>query len=102
MSVSEAPSKPRSANMCVAAEAIASLVVEGGRVVAVEPVSGPVPDRTLTPGFVDLQVNGLDDVDVADPGDRWPRLDGLLAAGGVTTWCPTLVTAPIDAYPARL
>lgn len=80
----------------------AAVVVEGGRVVAVEPVSGPVPDRTLAPGFVDVQVNGLEDVDVADVGDRWPRLDELLAAGGVTTWCPTLVTAPLDAYPDRL
>ena len=80
----------------------ASVVVEDGRVVAVEPASGPAPDRTLAPGFVDVQVNGLDDVDVADAGDRWGRLDELLAAGGVTTWCPTLVTAPLDAYRARL
>jgi N-acetylglucosamine-6-phosphate deacetylase len=80
----------------------ASVVVDAGVVTAVEPVSGQVPDRTLAPGFVDLQVNGLDDVDVAEAGERWPRLDGLLAAGGVTTWCPTLVTAPLQAYPARL
>jgi N-acetylglucosamine-6-phosphate deacetylase len=78
--------------------------VEGGLVVGVEPVpaGAEVPERILAPGFVDLQVNGLDDVDVADAGERWPRLERLLAAGGVTTWCPTLVTAPLDAYPARL
>jgi N-acetylglucosamine-6-phosphate deacetylase len=80
----------------------AVVVVEDGRIAAVEPVSPPVPERTLAPGFVDLQVNGLDDVDVAEAGERWPRLDRLLAAGGVTTWCPTLVTAPLDAYPGRL
>ena len=80
----------------------AAVVVDGGRISAVEPVAGAVTDRTLAPGFVDLQVNGLDDVDVAEPDDRWSRLDGLLAAGGVTTWCPTLVTAPPEVYPARL
>src|SRR4051812_7871232 len=82
----------------------AAVDVEDGRVVGVERVhSGiQVPDRTLAPGFVDLQVNGLDDVDVAEAGERWPVLDRLLAAGGVTTWCPTLVTAPLDGYSARL
>jgi len=80
----------------------AAVEVDGGLVVGVEPVDGPVPERILAPGFVDLQVNGLDDVDVAEAGERWPHLDRLLAAGGVTTWCPTLVTAPLEAYPARL
>jgi N-acetylglucosamine-6-phosphate deacetylase len=80
----------------------AAVVVEDGRVAAVEAVGGAVPDHILAPGLVDLQVNGLDDVDVAEAGERWPRLDRLLAAGGVTTWCPTLVTAPLEAYPARL
>jgi N-acetylglucosamine-6-phosphate deacetylase len=81
----------------------AAVDVEDGRVVGVEQVPGgvQVPDRTLAPGFVDLQVNGLDDVDVAEAGERWPRIERRLAAGGVTTWCPTLVTAPLDAYPAR-
>jgi N-acetylglucosamine-6-phosphate deacetylase len=82
----------------------AAVDVEDGRIVGVEPVPGgtAVPDRTLAPGFVDLQVNGLDDVDVAEAGERWPHLDRRLAAGGVTTWCPTLVSAALDAYPARL
>ena len=82
----------------------AAVVVEDGRIEAVERVPGGVhvPDRTLAPGLVDLQVNGLDDVDVAEAGERWPHLDRLLAAGGVTTWLPTLVTSPLDAYPARL
>ncbi|HYI62618.1 MAG TPA: amidohydrolase family protein [Acidimicrobiales bacterium] len=77
--------------------------VDGGRIVSVAPTTGPVPDRVLAPGFVDLQVNGIDDVDVAgaDPAG-WERLDRLLAAQGTTTWCPTLVTAPLDAYPGRL
>ncbi|MBK9178185.1 MAG: N-acetylglucosamine-6-phosphate deacetylase [Acidimicrobiales bacterium] len=79
------------------------VVVDDGTIVAVGPTAGPVPDRTLAPGFVDLQVNGIDDVDVAHAaGTDWARLDELLARQGVTTWCPTLVTAPLDAFDAPL
>ena len=60
-------------------------------------------DGVLTPGFVDLQVNGIDDVDVAGAdGDDWSRLDELLFAQGTTTWLPTLITAPLDWYAAPL
>jgi N-acetylglucosamine-6-phosphate deacetylase len=53
----------------------------------------------LVPGFVDLQCNGIDDVDVASAsGTEWDHLDARLLAGGVTTWCPTLITAPLDHY----
>ncbi|HEU5150473.1 MAG TPA: amidohydrolase family protein [Iamia sp.] len=75
-----------------------------GRIASVVPTTGPVPDRILAPGFVDLQVNGVDDVDVAaarTPAD-WDRLDELLAAQGTTTWLPTLVTAPLEAYADRI
>ena len=78
--------------------------VDGGRITSVVPTTGPVPDRILAPGFVDLQVNGVDDVDVAaatSPAD-WDRLDALLAAQGTTTWLPTRVTAPLEAYGPRI
>ncbi len=74
-------------------------VDERGRVVAVVPGPGPTPHHTLVPGLIDLQVNGHDDVDVSSArGEDWERLDALLLAQGVTAWCPTLVTAPLDAY----
>jgi len=78
--------------------------VEEGRITSVVPTTGPVPDRILAPGFVDLQVNGVDDIDVAAAATAadWDRLDALLAAQGTTTWLPTLVTAPLEAYAARL
>jgi len=77
--------------------------IDRGRIVTVAPTSGPVPPRTLAPGFVDLQVNGVDDVDVAHARDSdWTRLDALLLAQGVTTWVPTLVTAPLDSFAAPL
>src|SRR5262245_56598992 len=81
----------------------AVVAIDGGRIVAIEPTSGPVPDRTLAPGFVDLQVNGIGAVDVAAAeGGDWDELDRALLAQGVTTWCPTLVTAPLDSYAAPL
>jgi N-acetylglucosamine-6-phosphate deacetylase len=74
-----------------------------GLITHVAAATGAVPDLTLTAGFVDLQVNGIDDVDVAHASDAdWARLDALLAEQGTTTWCPTLVTAPLTAYSSRL
>jgi N-acetylglucosamine-6-phosphate deacetylase len=64
---------------------------------------GAAADRVLVPGLIDLQVNGIDDVDVAHAsGPAWAALDRALLAQGVTAWCPTLVTAPLETYPAAL
>ena len=76
----------------------AEVVVEGGLVAEVRPATGAVPDVVLVPGFVDLQVNGIGGVIVADAaGADWDELDRSLLAQGVTTWCPTVVTAPLEA-----
>jgi N-acetylglucosamine-6-phosphate deacetylase len=80
----------------------AEVTVDDGIIAAIEPCS-TAPDRTLSPGFVDLQVNGVDDLDVAAArGDDWDRYDELLFPTGVTTWCPTLVTAPLEDMARRL
>jgi N-acetylglucosamine-6-phosphate deacetylase len=72
--------------------------------------SGPAPagavnagPALLAPGFIDLQVNGVDDVDFfsADP-DGWRRAGSAQLEEGVTAYCPTLVTAPLDEYGAAL
>ncbi len=77
--------------------------LDGDRIAAVAATTGAVPDRILAPGLVDVQVNGIDDVDVASAeGGDWERLDRFLLAQGVTTWCPTLVTAPLERYAAPL
>jgi N-acetylglucosamine-6-phosphate deacetylase len=76
----------------------AEVVVEGGLIVETRSATAAVPDVVLVPGFVDLQVNGIGDVDVASArGADWDRLDQALLAQGVTTWCPTIVTAPFGA-----
>lgn len=53
----------------------------------------------LAPGFIDLQVNGIGDIDFGTADEAgWRAALRTLAAHGVTSACPTLVTAPLDAY----
>ncbi|MFN8036252.1 MAG: hypothetical protein U0V73_09990 [Acidimicrobiia bacterium] len=70
------------------------------------PPSGDVIDGrgvVLAPGFVDLQVNGVDDVDFASATpEQFERAGRSLAAHGVTAYCPTVCTAPLDEYPRML
>ena len=60
-------------------------------------------DALLVPGFIDLQVNGIDDVNVASADDvQWQCLNQLLLKSGVTSWCPTLVSASKDSLALSL
>jgi len=69
----------------------------------VHPCEGEPTYDLVAAGFIDLQVNGHDDVDVATTDQAgWTRLGGLLAAQGVTSWCPTLITAPLDVLDQRI
>ena len=78
--------------------------IEDGRIRAVGPAPASPPERIIAPGFIDLQVNGHQEIDVARAVTEadWERLDHLLITQGVVAWCPTLVTAPLDAYMAPL
>jgi len=91
----------------------ATVTIDAGRIVAIdldENTGGSSEDpgvEILAPAFVDLQVNGVDDVDVwatAAAGDdaAWDRMNESLIARGVGTWCPTLVTASTDDYRAAV
>ena len=81
----------------------AAVRVADGIITGVDPFDGPGDHHLLSPGFVDLQVNGCDDVDVANAdGADWDRLDALVLAQGTTTWCPTLVTQRLDRFDAAL
>ena len=84
------------------------LALEDGVVVeegldAVPPDAQQLGDVLLEPGFVDLQVNGIGDVDfwAADP-DAWRRAGERLLSTGLTSYLPTLATAPLDEYDAGL
>jgi N-acetylglucosamine-6-phosphate deacetylase len=79
------------------------VVMDGGVIVEIRPTTGAVAHEVLAPGFVDLQMNGIGAVDVAEADDDgWEGLDAALLAQGVTTWCPTLVTAPLAETEASL
>lgn len=62
-----------------------------------------VGDVLFSPGFVELQVNGIGDVDfwTAEP-DGWVRAGTNLIESGVTSYLPTLVSAPRHRYAAGL
>src|SRR4051794_3924323 len=76
---------------------------ERGLISDVGPATGVTPAVTLVPGFVDVQVNGIDDIDVASArGDDWRRLGDLLLDQGVTSWCPTLVTMAKERFASPL
>jgi len=79
-----------------------AVTVDDGLIVAVEH-EPDAPARILCPGFVDMQVNGIGPIDVATAdGSDWDELDTQLLAQGVTTWCPTLVSAPLSRIDAAL
>jgi len=60
-------------------------------------------DVLLAPGFLDLQVNGIGDVDLATAGaDAWARADDALVRAGTTGYCPTFISAPLDSYDPAL
>lgn len=84
------------------------IAIDGGLIVEVGSGRAPVGavdagSAVLAPGLIDLQVNGVGDVDFAsaDP-DGWRRAGRAQLEEGVTAYCPTLVTAPLDEYDAAL
>ena len=80
------------------------LAVEDGVIVEVRedrPPAGAIDlgSAVLAPAFIDLQLNGADDVDLA-VADRsgWQRACRHLARHGVSAYLATFVSAPLDAY----
>jgi N-acetylglucosamine-6-phosphate deacetylase len=75
-----------------------TLVVDKGVIVRIEKSSGS-SDLFLSPGLVDLQVNGCSGFDVnapqLTPGTITDLVDAMLSRG-VTCFAPTVITAPED------
>jgi len=62
-----------------------------------------LPDGVLSPGLVDIQVNGAFGVDFASASeDDWVRVAQQMPSTGVTAFVPTLITAPVDELAANL
>ena len=54
-------------------------------------------------GYVDLQINGVDDIDFSRAdGDDWVRAGRRLIAAGVTGYLATICSMPPDRYEAAL
>jgi len=69
--------------------------IEGGRIAGIGPGTADA-GIWLAPGLVDLQINGFQGLDLNRPGlvaAEVVELDAVLAATGVTSFAPTLVTA---------
>ena len=60
-------------------------------------------DALLVPGFIDLQVNGFAQFNVSSADSTsWSQVDEYLLNFGVTSWCPTLVSAPLQTLESAL
>jgi N-acetylglucosamine-6-phosphate deacetylase len=81
-----------------------TVLIEGNRIADVsrEPLEAVETheylDCLITPGFVDLQVNGSFGVDVATEPGRVPELSRKLVTTGTTAYLPTLISSPATLY----
>jgi N-acetylglucosamine-6-phosphate deacetylase len=82
-----------------------------GRIERLEPASGApdadisVTDGWIAPGLIDLQVNGAGGVDLtsaADPHAALVQVAHTLGARGVTAFCPTIVSSPLETILERI
>ena len=88
------------------------LELDSGRIIAVEASTNPtaatdivLDDGWIVPGLVDLQVNGAGGVDLTSAAEPTAALDAVaivLAQHGVTAFCPTLVSSPVERIVERL
>lgn len=97
---------PPSGSSCSALIRPVDIAIENGLIVAINELSASsdcdVP-WLVAPGFIDLQINGIDADDlwrIALTNDvaGWRRLESALIDQGVTAWCPTFISAPKDHY----
>jgi N-acetylglucosamine-6-phosphate deacetylase len=73
------------------AETIETVELGGGT-----DVSGYVPSDYILPGFIDLQINGREAIDVMSASaEALGELSAALAREGTTAWLPTAITAPL-------
>lgn len=73
------------------------ITIDEGVLTTISSHDGTCDHHLISPGFVDLQINGWDDIDVATAStDDLVRLGSTLATRGTTSWLGTIVTAPLD------
>jgi len=74
---------------------------EGGRIAAVRARPAALPDASVAPALLDIQVNGYAGFDFARP-EHVGRVAAALAAHGVARFCPTVITGPDEAMAGAL
>lgn len=81
--------------------------VRDGRIGSIDPVAADAttpsgalggPEASITPGLIDLQVNGAFGHDFSDPTADVTRISRGLPASGVTAYLACIVTSPIERY----
>src|ERR1700691_1769270 len=92
---------------CLGVDVATDQSVSVGFAETIQSVRAAESDGTvyLSPGFVDLQVNGFAGVDFNDPNtsvDAIGRALDAMFATGVTRCLPTVITGPADAMLASL
>jgi N-acetylglucosamine-6-phosphate deacetylase len=84
----------------IAGQGLAQIEVERGRISSVRLLGSADPERPfVSPGFVDIQVNGFAGVNFSDPELDAGKAISVLPAiwkTGVTTFCPTLITNSLE------
>jgi N-acetylglucosamine-6-phosphate deacetylase len=89
----------------------ASLILDHGRIVAVEhgrrpdPAGARVVDAAgcyVVPGFVDAHVHGVEGFDSLDGHNAIAQMSTRLSRYGVTAFCPTTVACPPESLRAML
>jgi len=84
------PSGPTTGHVHIADGKLVSLVSDGSSI--------DVTDHTVSPGFIDIQVNGGWGHDFsADPSTIW-QVGQRLPETGVTSFVPTIITSPYEVY----
>ncbi|HXG86804.1 MAG TPA: N-acetylglucosamine-6-phosphate deacetylase [Vicinamibacterales bacterium] len=76
-----------------------NLLIDGGRIVAIEPAGTPVANATrvdctdcvIVPGFIDVHVHGVEGHDVMDGPGAIAAVAERLPRYGVTAFCPTSI-----------
>jgi N-acetylglucosamine-6-phosphate deacetylase len=83
-----------------------SILIDGGRIAAVEPSARVDPsgativgaaDCYVVPGFIDVHVHGVEGYDTLDDGEPVAQIAARLPQYGVTAFCPTTVACSPDA-----
>ncbi len=78
-------------------------VDDDGTVLTIDPYKGVAEYVYVVPGYVDVQMNGFKEWDVAGSStDQLVALDESLARKGTTSWLATIVSGPLDKMSATI